>query len=47
MSTSVAISDYVHLLVKQKQTELLGKGKKLKISNILEDAIRKGIDLVE
>lgn len=46
MSTSVAISDEVHLLVKKKQTELLDKGKKMKISNILEEAVRKGIDLV-
>lgn len=47
MSTSVHISDDIHLLVKKKQTELLGKGKKMKISDILEDAIEKGIDLIE
>lgn len=44
MSTSVAISDDVHLLIRKKQTELLDKGKKMKISNIIEDAIRKGIE---
>lgn len=47
MSTSVAISDDVHLLIRKKQTELLDKGKKMKISNIIEDAIRKGIDQIE
>ena len=46
MSTSVAISDDIHLLIKNKQTELLNKGKKMKISIIIEDAIRKGIELV-
>ena len=47
MSTSVAISDDIHLLIRKKQTELLDKGKKMKISNIIEDAIRKGIDQIE
>jgi len=47
MSTSVAISDDVHLLIRKKQTELLDKGKKMKISNIIEYAIRKGIDQIE
>jgi len=47
MSTSVHISDDIHLLVKNKQTELLNKGKKMKVSNIIEDAIRKGIDQIE
>lgn len=46
MSTSVAISDDIHLLIRKKQTELLDKGKKMKISNIIEDAIRKGIDQI-
>jgi hypothetical protein len=47
MSTSVAISDDIHLLIRKKQTELLDKGKKMKISNIIEDAIRKGIVQIE
>ncbi len=46
MSTSVAISDDIHLLIKKKQTELLDKGKKMKISNILEEAVKNGIDIV-
>lgn len=46
MSTSVAISDDIHLLIKKKQTELLDKGKKMKISDILEEVVKKGIDLI-
>jgi hypothetical protein len=46
MSTSVHISDDIHLLIKKKQTELFEKGVKMKISDILEEAVKNGIDIV-
>ncbi len=46
MPTSVHISDEVHNLIKNKQTELAGKKIRMKISDIIEKSIIKGINLV-
>jgi len=47
MATTVAISDDVHRLIINKQIEIFqDKEKKMKISNILEEAVKKGIDFV-
>lgn len=47
MSTTVAISDDVHHMIVKRQMEIFQeKGNKMKISNILEEAVRRGIDFV-
>jgi len=40
------VSDEIHLLVINKWTELKNKGKKMKISDVAECAIKNGIDKV-
>lgn len=46
MPTSIHISDTVHNLLKQKQTELAGTGIRMKISDITEKSIILGISLI-
>lgn len=47
MATTMAISDDIHSLIIKKQMEIFQeKGKKMKMSNILEEAVKKGIDFV-
>lgn len=47
MSTTVAISDDVHGMIIKRQMEIFQeKRTKMKISNILEEAVRKGIEFV-
>lgn len=41
------VSEEIHLLVINKWTELKNKGRKVKISEVAEEAIKKGINLIE
>lgn len=48
MTVTVAVDKDAYMLVIKKQTELFEKtGKKLRISDVVAKAIKKGIDMVE
>lgn len=44
MTTTVAINDKTHLLLIRKQTQLLEKGIRMKLSDILEQCVEKSIE---
>lgn len=46
MPTSIAISDHVHKLILKKQYELIDKNKKIKIYDIVQLALERGLSTI-
>lgn len=46
MPTSIAISDRIHKLILKKKYELVDKDKKIKIYDIVELALERGLDTI-
>lgn len=46
MPTSIAISDSVHKLILKKKYELIDKEKKIKIYDIVQLALKRGLDTI-
>lgn len=46
MPTSIAISDHVHKLILKKRYELLDKNKKIKIYDIVQLALERGLNTI-
>ncbi len=46
MPTSIAISDYIHKLIIKKKYELIDKDIKVKIYDIVQLAIERGLDTI-
>lgn len=46
MTTTISIEDEIHKLILDKQSELRSNGKRIKISKIVEECIKKSINTI-